>query len=103
MTFSTTTFTSSLRNSNYNPKGRAAALVRERRIASKRIHVERAIGLDNTFKIMQRDVLPSKFAMGSRVVFICLAVNRFLKIIFDKYAYIMVFIIKDYPYMFRIN
>ena len=86
MIFSTTTFTSLLRNSNYNSKGRAVALVWERRITSKRIHVERAIGLDDTFTIMQRDVLPSKFAMGSRVVFICLAVNKFLKFIFDKYA-----------------
>ena len=51
----------------------ATEVVRDRRIASKRIHVERLIGLCKKFKILCTPLLPSKVLLGSRIVLFVLA------------------------------
>ncbi|XP_041355304.1 uncharacterized protein LOC121372935 [Gigantopelta aegis] len=52
-------------------------VVHDRRIASKRIHIERVIGLGKTFKILKRDLPHTKVVMGERIMFICFSINNF--------------------------
>ncbi|XP_046381846.2 uncharacterized protein LOC124152842 [Haliotis rufescens] len=52
-------------------------VVHDRRIASKRIHIEREIGLGKTFKMLKRDLPHSKILMGERIAFICFSINNF--------------------------
>ena len=61
-------------------------VVHDRRVASKRIHVERVIGLGKTFKILKKDLPPSKLKLGSRIVYICYSINNFRKSIVDSLA-----------------
>jgi hypothetical protein len=61
-------------------------VVHDRRIASKRIHIERVIGLAKTFKILKRDLSHSKVALGSRIVFICFSLNNFRSSIVGLHA-----------------
>ncbi|XP_078325852.1 uncharacterized protein LOC144622810 [Crassostrea virginica] len=64
----------------------ATEVVRDRRIASKRIHVERLIGLCKKFKILCTPLLPSKVLLGSRIVFVCFSITNFRKCIVDQTA-----------------
>jgi len=52
----------------------AEDVVRDRRIASKRIHIERVIGLAKTFKILKKELSHSKVHLGSRIIYICFAI-----------------------------
>uniref|UniRef100_A0A8W8KAL4 THAP-type domain-containing protein n=1 Tax=Magallana gigas TaxID=29159 RepID=A0A8W8KAL4_MAGGI len=61
-------------------------VVRDRRIASKRIHVERVIGLSKTYKILSHPLPSSKCVLGSRIVFVCFSLSNFRKPIVDGYA-----------------
>ena len=61
-------------------------IVRDRRVASKRIHVERVIGLAKTFKILKREMCQSKVPLASRIIFVCFAINNFRGSIVSKYA-----------------
>ena len=54
-------------------------VVKDRRVASKRIHVERVIGLGKTFKILKKELPSSKLVMGSRIVSVCFAIANFRK------------------------
>ena len=59
------------------------------RVASKRIHVERVLGLAKTFKSfkIQKYELPiSKVPLASRIVFICFSLLNFRNCIVDKMA-----------------
>ncbi|XP_062614575.1 uncharacterized protein LOC134276331 [Saccostrea cucullata] len=46
-------------------------VVKDRRIASKRIHVERIIGLSKRYKILSSPLPSSKCILASRIVFVC--------------------------------
>ena len=41
-------------------------VIKDRRIASKRIHIERVIGYANTFKILQHPIPKDKFMIAER-------------------------------------
>jgi len=64
----------------------AAELVEDRRIASKRIHVERVIGLGKTFKIMKKDLNGKRIALANRIIFVCFMINNFRKCIVGNTA-----------------
>lgn len=59
---------------------------RDRRIASKRIHIERVIGLSKTFKILKKELPSGKRILGSRIVFICFMLCNFRTAIVTKRA-----------------
>jgi hypothetical protein len=64
----------------------AQDVVKDRRIASKRIHVERIIGLAKTFKILKKELPQGKAILGSRIIFICFSILNFRPCIVDKYS-----------------
>ncbi|XP_056001512.1 uncharacterized protein LOC125681144 isoform X1 [Ostrea edulis] len=61
-------------------------IVRDRRVASKRIHVERVIGLAKRFKILKHELPMSKIPLASRIVYICFMLSNFRNCIVDKSA-----------------
>lgn len=62
-------------------------IIKDRRVASKRIHIERVIGLSKRFKILKTEHPPSKLHFSSRIIFICFCLVNFKNTIVDKYAY----------------
>ena len=64
----------------------AHEVVHDRRVASKRIHVERLIGLAKGYKILKTELGHSKLQLGSRIIFICCVLSNFRNSIVDKYA-----------------
>lgn len=61
-------------------------VIHDRRIASKRIHVERVIGLAKCFKILKYELPSSKVPLASRIVYVCFAIANFRNCIVDKSA-----------------
>jgi hypothetical protein len=61
-------------------------VIKDRRIASKRVHVERVIGLAKTYKILAGDLDHSKTPYGSRIIFVCFALCNFRENIMSQYA-----------------
>lgn len=61
-------------------------VVRDRRIASKRVHVERVIGLGKTFKILRRELPHSKTPLASRIVYVCFLRSNFRMCIVNRMA-----------------
>ena len=61
-------------------------IVRDRRIASKRIHVERVIGLAKTFKILKTELTAEKRQLGSRIIFVCFMLSNFRTSIVNELA-----------------
>jgi len=61
-------------------------IVRGRRIASKRIHVERVIGLAKTFKILKTELTAEKRQLGSRIIFVCFMLSNFRTSIVNELA-----------------
>lgn len=51
--------------------------VKDRRIASERIHVERVIGLAKTYKILTHPLPHSLCVLGSKIVFVCFMLVNF--------------------------
>lgn len=64
----------------------ANEVVHDRRIASKRIHVERVIGLSKRFKILKTNLPPSKIPLASRITYVCFALSNFRDCIVDEFA-----------------
>ena len=52
-------------------------VVEDRKIASKRVHVERVIGLAKHYKILQTKMDHSRLPMGGRIIFVCFALVNF--------------------------
>lgn len=52
-------------------------VVHDRRVASKRIHIERVIGLAKTFKILKNPLPASKVLLGSRIIYVCFSLVNF--------------------------
>lgn len=61
-------------------------VVKDRRIASKRIHIERVIGLAKTYKILKKDLPVSKIHLGSRITYVCFMMSNFRSSIVNKLA-----------------
>ncbi|XP_076073051.1 uncharacterized protein LOC143044775 [Mytilus galloprovincialis] len=61
-------------------------IIKDRRVASKRIHIERVIGLSKRFKILKYELSSSKFPLSNRIVFVCFALLNFKNAIVDKLA-----------------
>jgi hypothetical protein len=61
-------------------------VIQDRRIASKRVHVERVIGLAKTYKILAADLEHSKMPMGGRIVFVCIVLCNFRKNIVPQFC-----------------
>ena len=55
----------------------AETVVKDRRIASKRIHVERIIGYAKTFKILKRPLPNDKFLLADRIIHVCFLLTNF--------------------------
>jgi hypothetical protein len=52
-------------------------IVRDRRVAQKRIHLGGMNGLANTFRILKYELPISKVPLTSRIVFVCFAFSNF--------------------------
>lgn len=55
----------------------ANEVVRDRRIASKRIHIERIIGLAKTFKILKQPLSAKRVYLGNRILKVCFLLCNF--------------------------
>ena len=64
----------------------AEAVVADRRISSKRVHVERVIGLAKTYKILDNEIHHSKTPLGGRIIFVCFVLSNFRSNIVGKFA-----------------
>ena len=61
-------------------------VIDDRRIASKRIHVERVIGLAKTYKILKKDLPAHRLFLGNRIINVCFMLTLFRKSIVSDYA-----------------
>lgn len=61
-------------------------IVHDRRVASKRIHIERIIGLSKKYKILKQELPHSKLPLGNRIVKVCFYLVNFKKVIVNKSA-----------------
>ena len=64
----------------------AAEVVKDRRIASKRIHIERVIGLAKTFKILKQPLPAKRIRLGNRIIKVCFLLCNFKTSIVGSYA-----------------
>jgi hypothetical protein len=64
----------------------ADVVVSDRRIASKRVHVERVIGLAKTYKMLQNEMDHSFTPKGGRIVFVCFVLTNFRSSIVKKHC-----------------
>ena len=55
----------------------ADIVVKDRKIASKRVHVERIIGLAKTYKILAEKMDAKRVPFGERIIFVCFALTNF--------------------------
>ena len=53
------------------------SLAKDRGIASKRVHIERHIGLVKTYKILSQPMTPTEASLGSQIVFVCCMLCNF--------------------------
>ena len=61
-------------------------VVADRRVASKRVHVERVIGLGKTFKILQGELDHNKTPIGGRIIFVCNILSNFRRNIVPRFS-----------------
>ena len=64
----------------------AETVIRDRRISSKRIHVERQIGNAKTYKILTQPLPITKINLGSKIVYVCFFLSNLRKSIVSKWA-----------------
>ena len=64
----------------------AETVVRDRVIASKRVHVERVIGLAKTFKILQREIRAERRPLMDKIIYVCFAFVNFRCNIIPKHC-----------------
>jgi hypothetical protein len=50
---------------------------KDRKVASKRIHIERVIGLAKTFKILKKDLNSKHITLGNRIIHVCFYMCNF--------------------------
>lgn len=61
-------------------------VVGDRRIASKRIHVERVIGLAKTYKILKKDMQYHRLHLANRIINVCFKLTLFRRSIVSNFA-----------------
>lgn len=64
----------------------ASIVVKDRRIASKRIHVERAIGYAKTYKILKSTLCQEKVPLANRIIQLCMYLTNFRTCIVNKFS-----------------
>ena len=62
------------------------SVLKDRKIASKRVHIERLIGLAKTYKILQHPMNFCDSILGTRIIFICCMMCNFKNRIVSKNA-----------------
>lgn len=60
---------------------------KDRRVASKRIRIERIIGLAKIYKILKKEICQNKVQLSPRIIYLCFVLANFRNSIADKYAY----------------
>jgi len=55
------------------------SVAKDRKIASKRVHVERVIGLAKTYKIIKAELNKFYVHLGGRILFVCFVLQNFRK------------------------
>ena len=55
----------------------AKTVIRDRRIANKRVHVERMIGFAKGYKILKQELHKSYIPIGGRILFVCFVISNF--------------------------
>jgi len=63
-----------------------ATVLKDRKLASKRVHVERIIGLAKTFKILKRPLNNTESALASQIIGVCFWLCNFRDCIVPKYG-----------------
>ena len=61
-------------------------VVKDRRIASKRVHVERVIGFAKTYKILTQPLQHTYLSLGGRILTVCFAISNFRVSIVKDYC-----------------
>ena len=61
-------------------------VLRDRKISSKRVHVERIIGLAKTYKILKNPMNHTESLLASEIIFICFMLTNFRKCIVPRNA-----------------
>jgi len=63
-----------------------ATVMKDRKIASKRVHVERSIGLAKTYKILQQPMNSTESCLGTQIIGVCFFLSNFRKCIISPDA-----------------
>ncbi len=61
-------------------------VLRDRKISSKRVHIERLIGLAKTYKILTVPLNATESALGTQILFVCFMLCNFRPCIMPKTA-----------------
>ena len=61
-------------------------VLRDRKISSKRVHIERLIGLAKTYKILTCPMSATETKLSNNIIFICFMLCNFREGIIPKYA-----------------
>ena len=59
---------------------------RDRKVAAKRIHIERVIGLAKTYKILKKDLNSTLITLANRIVHVCFNLCNFRSSIVNRNA-----------------
>lgn len=72
----------------FKKKNRMACstVIQDRKISSKRVHIERIIGLAKTFKILVEPMNSSETKLSSHITFVCFMLCNFKTCIVPSYA-----------------
>ena len=62
----------------------SSTVLKDRKIANKRVHIERIIGLAKSYKILTRPMSPSEIKLSSRITFCCFMLCNFKQNIVPK-------------------
>lgn len=61
-------------------------VLKDRRISSKRVHIERVIGLAKTYKILKEPMNISETKLAGEITFVCFMLCNFKKCIIPDHA-----------------
>jgi hypothetical protein len=61
-------------------------IIRDRRVASNRIHIERVTELSKAFTILRTDLSNTMLQLANRFVNVCFRLTNFKNVIVDKFA-----------------
>lgn len=64
----------------------AATVIKDRQIASKRVHIERIVGLGKTYKILNQPLNNTESALGTEIITICYFLCNFRTTIMSEKA-----------------